>query len=563
MISVQLGDSIRAISVLAFSTLFLFGCTSEDESWENAKEANSAEVYSEFVEDFNGLAHWGLQESVRSLHIEAFRLLKEGDDEYAASSAVYSRILRVDPDNAHALNNMAYILLASVYDAPTSERKAIIQKARKLTERAFNKANRRAISPQVTTRAHDGWYFSALQVADHDVRSSSLRGMVGDNLEQVSKPLDKPFSFPDFPLKALAIRGTVRNKNGEPLANEELWLSPSVLQVTDDDASPWSISTNSFFDKAGKLANPSTITDNNGAFIFTIDDDAERLLEPYTGKTLGIFVSKSASNEDLGLPIFKFDVPIVFQPDPDVDSMELGDLALSHATTDLTVSLPETDSEASFPVATGINEKQRREELLREATNAAMIQAKETNAARIEGAEKKVDLDAIVPSTACSDSTDAGELTTRTPEKLFRSILALSKDQCFEKIRPLLVSIPSDERMRDAGYRDSQDMAIEMIKAQAYPSNGDMAYSNAGLEVLIEQHLDKFSTMPSKFHKRMREEDPYASVPDVQETLENDPDGFMMMAYSGVNIIVVRVRGNYRLLFWEHLPRLAGGQRDE
>ncbi len=76
--------------------------------------------------------------------------------------------------------------------------------------------------------------------------------------------------------------------------------------------------------------------------------------------------------------------------------------------------------------------------------------------------------------------------------------------------------------------------------------------------------VDGFSTMPAKYHENMRQY-PYASNPDVQEALENDPEGFLLMAHRGVgvNIVIVRVRGDYRLLFWEHLPRLAGGQQQE
>lgn len=558
MISTQAWLAIRAKSVVTFSALFILGCASEEESWKNAKEADSAEGYSAFVDDFpdgrySGLAHWRLQESVRSLHIEAFQLLKGSEDAYSAPSAIYAEILRIDPDNAHALNNMAFIVLASELDndIPYGEQMAVIEKARRLTERAFESANRREVSQEVRIRAFDGWHFFALQVADYDKQPSSLRGMVGENLKQLGKPLGESFEFPDFPLAALIIHGKLINKNGEPLANRELWLLPTILQE-DDVAGTFSLSQSNYFDKAGNLLGLSTTTDNAGSFEFTIDDAAERTLKPYTGTTMGVYAGRyeRGSLESPSQAIFKLDVPFVFQPDPDAEAMELGELTLRAPKRDSEIPPPGKDSETSSAATTEITEEQRREEILRQV-----------NADAIEAKRKRTELDTSESRADCSGYTDAAELAAKTPEQLFRSILARAINRCYDEIRPLVVTIPGDERMRDAGYRDSWDLAIEMFKTQAYPSNGDFAYSNAGLEVLIEQHLDKFGRMPAEYHSRLQQEEPYASVADVQEALENDPDGFLVMTHNGVNVVVVRVRGKYRLLFWEHLPKLAGGRR--
>jgi len=141
--------------------------------------------------------------------------------------------------------------------------------------------------------------------------------------------------------------------------------------------------------------------------------------------------------------------------------------------------------------------------------------------------------------------------STPTPKRLFEAIEACAAEGRYEELGRLVIGLSHEGE-------ESARAAVENIRTEAYPSNGDFAFSRAGLRALIDRHLDGFTPVDAKTRERMARAPGYAACEELQHALARDPDGVQILAVRGVHVVIARIDGNYRLLFWEHLPRLAG-----
>ncbi len=137
-----------------------------------------------------------------------------------------------------------------------------------------------------------------------------------------------------------------------------------------------------------------------------------------------------------------------------------------------------------------------------------------------------------------------------TPKHLFESIRTYAAEGRYDEIDRLMLGLSFKGE-------ESTLVAVENIRTEAYPSNGDFAFSRAGLQALIDRHLDGFAPVDAKTRERMTNAPGYAACKPLQQALAEDPEGVQILAVRGVNVLIARIDGNFRLIFWEHLPRLA------
>jgi len=326
------------ILVVLVATLLLnAGCAIEEDHWESAKASDTTEAYASFLERYpdgrySSEARNLLRNHFRELHVEAFAAL--GDDDLKRAKELYGRILRMDPKNSLALNNLVYFLGVKFYDGRTRNQKAfstrdkgIIMEMIDLLGRAQLYANRRRVAGTVTGMVFQGDPIYAAQPPTKESKSTSLRGLVRNNLEPILKIQDMPYT--ELPvLEDLLIKGTVTNaSSGTPIAGQKLWLLEGKWgekNGTSEDQDPQMQITESY-DKNGKLLSPTATSDEHGDFTFRIDSEADL----FADKSL---IIAAAEHE----PRFqtKFHLllqngrPLVFYPELDGREMTLGQLTM-------------------------------------------------------------------------------------------------------------------------------------------------------------------------------------------------------------------------------------------
>lgn len=162
---------------------------------------------------------------------------------------------------------------------------------------------------------------------------------------------------------------------------------------------------------------------------------------------------------------------------------------------------------------------------------------------------KLVYLAALCGAALVSCSQGEGP-STPTPKHLFESIRTYADEGRYDEIGRLMVGL---------SYRGEESIpaALENIRTEAYPSNGDFAFSRAGLQALIDRHLGGFTPVDAKTREQMTKAPGYAACKQLQQALVQDPEGVQILAIRGVHVLIARIDGNFRLIFWEHLPRLA------
>jgi len=150
---------------------------------------------------------------------------------------------------------------------------------------------------------------------------------------------------------------------------------------------------------------------------------------------------------------------------------------------------------------------------------------------------------------------------TESPEDLFRAIQRLSRAGRYDEIKNLVYPL-------EVEGESIVDLVVAGIKAESYPPNGDFAFSARGLEALINKHMHRFRRYSDEEIAeyrpiwRSRPADISESESKFLQLLDDDPGAFRVFSHVGVNIHIVKVEGKYKLIFWEHLPKLAGEQPD-
>lgn len=318
--------------------LLVSGCQKEEDEWNNAVKIGTNEAYVAFLEnfpegEFSVEAISLLRDYFEELHKNAFDEIHNDNDEKAKE--IYEVILRIDPKNALALNNLAYILCTGFYDDRPKDQeifsdrdKKYLEEVIELLEQSARYANRRRISSHVLAMVLEGRMIQAAQPPKAGTLSSSLRGQAGSNLEKLLDLLEMPINKPPN-LEDLLIKGTYVDEKDNPLGEQNLWLLEAGLVKENFDSSEDIVARfniTKILDKYGMILNPSTRTDENGNFTFKVDGD-NRDLDFFNNITLIIVATDDVYKlEENSYILNKNDRPFVFTADLDKSEMVLGKL---------------------------------------------------------------------------------------------------------------------------------------------------------------------------------------------------------------------------------------------
>lgn len=139
-----------------------------------------------------------------------------------------------------------------------------------------------------------------------------------------------------------------------------------------------------------------------------------------------------------------------------------------------------------------------------------------------------------------------------SPEKLLRAILNRSRTGDYEGMRELAYPalVPA--------YRGLtvQDVFIQAMKEKKGKSRtGDFSYSDEALELILREHLGKFTSNISPLWLEELKEDGLLDQRLIEKAKE-DSQLFKTLDYKGVHIFLVKLDGEYKLLFWEGMNLL-------
>jgi hypothetical protein len=90
---------------------------------------------------------------------------------------------------------------------------------------------------------------------------------------------------------------------------------------------------------------------------------------------------------------------------------------------------------------------------------------------------------------------------------------------------------------------------------------GDFAYSHEALTLVIEKHMDVFVPFP-KAEKNVRDalhRGVFSRDAALQRIAEERPDDILIFDRMLVHMVMVKVEGKWKLLFWENLPTIVPG----
>ncbi|VAW58181.1 hypothetical protein MNBD_GAMMA11-1036 [hydrothermal vent metagenome] len=195
--------------VICCILLLGFGCAkNENEEWMSAKKADTIDAYVEFLKhfpesEFSSEARNHLRDYFRALQKDAYDALGSENEK---SRTIYEKILSIDPNNALALNNQAYLLIAGFNNGRPKDQnifltrdKIIIKETIELLQQAKLNAGSRKIASQIIQTSLvfqvgeklELIEIRAAQLPMTDTDSILLKKLVELNLEKLHELLDK------------------------------------------------------------------------------------------------------------------------------------------------------------------------------------------------------------------------------------------------------------------------------------------------------------------------------------------------------------------------------------
>jgi hypothetical protein len=143
----------------------------------------------------------------------------------------------------------------------------------------------------------------------------------------------------------------------------------------------------------------------------------------------------------------------------------------------------------------------------------------------------------LISSLGCSKSNE--------PADLLKKIHALSLQKDYEQIEQLIYPYRDGCKQAVAGIRDGD-------------TSSDWAYSNESLGELIDNYLDKFTPIPDELLlKLFIKGGDWSDDIQLVNLAKTQPQNFTIFDYKDVHILIVKVEGEQKLLFWENLTNLA------
>ena len=144
------------------------------------------------------------------------------------------------------------------------------------------------------------------------------------------------------------------------------------------------------------------------------------------------------------------------------------------------------------------------------------------------------------------------------------TILKLSKAKEYEKLKSYLVPV-------HVGEMKLEEIVLQEIRQNDENSSGDFAYSDLGLEMVLQKHGNAFQAELGDFWKKELGT-LIKHSPDLKEVAW---DQYQLLDKDTIHIVVVKIGESYKLLFWENVNQLlkesrgtapikaSGGKRDE
>ncbi len=155
---------------------------------------------------------------------------------------------------------------------------------------------------------------------------------------------------------------------------------------------------------------------------------------------------------------------------------------------------------------------------------------------------------------ACSSMPQGNSGKADTPEKALRAIYTHALAEDYEGVNLHVYQHKFPESAKPAKY--SQGAVVHsMQEKQPTTHTGDFSYSHAAMKILLDQHMDKFTTKVPSNHLRSVKEWGLLDA-FLMEKTGGKPEHFQMLDHLGVHILMVRLDGEYKLVFWEGLNNL-------
>ena len=139
-----------------------------------------------------------------------------------------------------------------------------------------------------------------------------------------------------------------------------------------------------------------------------------------------------------------------------------------------------------------------------------------------------------------------------TPAGLLKKIYALAQKEDYEKLQECI--FPHSEQ-------DLPDMMLQGIKEQK--GRGDAAYSHKALKLLIDDHLDKLKPAAGAFLESCMPDGDFGGDERIAKIAKTRPQDITMFDFEQVHILIIKLEGEHKLVFWENLTNLSGESRRE
>lgn len=306
------------------------GCRNEDDKWQETKKSNKAVDYLNFVNKYPESTHATearslLTDAINKMHIKAMDVYR--DDQYSQKQQkkmalkIYKKILKIDRNDAHALNNAAVLRWMSYSEDPSKNK---LQQVKDLLEQSFENANRKRIS-----NISSGWVsygcgvvYLAIPPSDSDKRAP-LRDLVYDNLSAINHLLDIPDKRAVSPPE-LIISGILVDTNDLPVADQRLWLIGIKGEVDFSN-----LNTIYIVNDYGRCINPYADTDEKGRFAFSVAYN-DRVLDNLPTNFFFIcpLLSKEILHSESSLTLSKNGKTIAIHIDETVSAVNIGKACL-------------------------------------------------------------------------------------------------------------------------------------------------------------------------------------------------------------------------------------------
>jgi hypothetical protein len=84
---------------------------------------------------------------------------------------------------------------------------------------------------------------------------------------------------------------------------------------------------------------------------------------------------------------------------------------------------------------------------------------------------------------------------------------------------------------------------------------GDFSYSDEAMKILLKEHVDKFSAkIPDDWMEAMT--DGEFATPELRKLALDGDANFRVLVHEGVFVLLAKVSGQYKLVFWGGLNSL-------